>query len=424
MKKTGIIFILFFISFSLYAQNEKISIEDEVYFEHIKSVKFHHSSLPTSYPIFDLKSMGKLKLSFDDLEGSNKDYVYSIIHCDKDWVPSKIDAMEYLDGFNEEDLNQFSFSSQTIHDYTHYELIFPNNNTNLRISGNYILKIMDSDADNQVIITRRFLVVEPLTLIQASVLPPFNSENYNTHQRVDFKIDLNKFYISDAMNELSISILQNNRWDNAITNIKPLTVIGDMVNFNKFNTTSFPGGKEFRYFDTRDILLNSDRTEAIEINTGSINVLLKKDILRESKTYIYYKEGNGTFVPNYSSSIRNGKSTSEYTNVIFNLESNQELFGYDVFIVGEFSSWKFYPENQMFYDEENGAYTATLELKQGYYNYYYAAIDDKNRANYEITEGNWFETENEYTILVYYRQLGARYDRLIGVSNVNSLNRN
>lgn len=358
------------------------------------------------------------------MEGGNKDYVYSLQHCDKDWLPSRIDELEYLSGFNEEDINSSTFSSQTIHDYTHYELILPNTNTSWEVSGNYILTVMDEDADNEVILTLRFMVVEPLVLTTAQVMPAFDAELYNSHQRVDFKIDLNKFYISDPMNEVYVTIMQNQRWDNSLNNIKPLTAIGDQVNFNKFGTSSFPAGREFRYFDTRDIQLNSDRTEAIEINTYSVDVLLKKDKKRELKNYIFYKEGNGAFVPNYESISRNGKATSEYTNVIFTLDSPFPLKGYDLYIVGEFSAWNFYPENLMTYNEDMGAYQAELLLKQGYYNYMYAPVDDRNKVNYDLTEGNWYEAENDYTILVYYRQLGARYDRLIGVSSVNSINGN
>lgn len=358
------------------------------------------------------------------MEGGNKDYIYAIRHCDKDWKPSIINEMEYLDGFNEEDITSWTFSSQTIHDYTHYELILPNKITSWRVSGNYVITVMDEDRGNEAILTKRFMVVEPLVSVPASVMPAFNAELYNSHQRVDFKIDLNKFYITDPMNEVFVTILQNNRWDNKISNIKPLTAIGEQINFNKFGTSTFPAGREFRYFDTRDIQINSDRTEAIEINTYSVDVLLKKDIKRDNKNYIFYREGNGAFVPNYQSSTRNGKATSEYTNVIFTLDSPFPMDGYDVYVVGEFSSWNFYPENIMTYNEDMRAYQAELLLKQGYYNYLYAAIDDRNKANFEITEGSWFEAENDYTLLVYYRKLGSRYDRLIGVGNTNSLNRN
>ncbi len=421
--KVIVVAIAILISTSIgFAQNdEPLAIEDEIYFEHIKSVKFHLSSLPTSYPILDLKGTGRLLLSFDDLEGDNKDYVYTITHCDKDWIPTQINELEYMTGFNEVDITNFQLSNQSKQDYTHYELLIPNNTTQLKLSGNYILSVLDEDNGNEVVLTKRFLVVEHLINITADVLPALNTEKYNTHQRVDFGIDLNKFYISDAHNELYVHILQNNRWDNALKNIKPLNVVGDVIQYNKFNTSSFPGGKEFRFFDTRDILINSERTQSIDINRHSVDVILKNDVKRGYKQYLYYRDGNGAFVPNYLSTQRNGKATSEYTHVTMILESAQPIYDHDIYAVGEFSAWKLYPENQLEYVEDLKAYVGVLLLKQGYYNYYYAAIGEDNVPNYELTEGNSFETENEYTILAYYRQLGARYDRLIGVSSVNSL---
>lgn len=422
LKNPFLLITFLFFAFTALGQfNQGVPIEDEIYYEHIKSVKFHHSSLPTSYPILDLKSSGRLKLSFDDLEGGNKDYEYSIIHCDKNWVPSNLNEMEYLNGFNGEDITSFSFSSQTIQDYTHYELLLPNGRTSLKLSGNYILAVIDEDNGSDLILTKRFMIVEPIVKIQTDIVPALNAELYNTHQRVEFNLDLNKFYISDPNNEVFVTILQNYRWETAISDIRPLNVLGDMITYNKFNTSSFPGGKEFRYFDTRDILINSDRTQSIEINRRSIDLILKNDSKRQYRNYLFYRDGNGTFIPNYESTMRNGKATSEYMNVTFILESDHPIYDRDLYVVGEFSAWKLYPENKMEYVDDLKSYIGVLLLKQGYYNYLYASIGNDNVPDYELTEGNWFETENEYTILAYYRQLGSRYDRLIGVRNINSL---
>jgi hypothetical protein len=78
----------------------------------------------------------------------------------------------------------------------------------------------------------------------------------------------------------------------------------------------------------------------------------------------------------------------------------------------------------MEYNAEKGVYERALFLKQGYYDYCYATIDRKDPkrlASFEFTEGNYWESENNYTILVYYRQLAGRADELVGVANVNSL---
>jgi hypothetical protein len=78
--------------------------------------------------------------------------------------------------------------------------------------------------------------------------------------------------------------------------------------------------------------------------------------------------------------------------------------------------------NRMTYNGSAGVYEATLYLKQGYYNYMYGIIPKGgHQLNMESTEGNWWETENDYTVLVYYRPIGGRADELIGLRNFNSL---
>ena len=70
----------------------------------------------------------------------------------------------------------------------------------------------------------------------------------------------------------------------------------------------------------------------------------------------------------------------------------------------------------MEYDDVNREYHAALLLKQGYYSYEFVQQD----ALTARTMGSFFETENEYQVLVYYREQGARYDRLAGYSIVHN----
>jgi hypothetical protein len=63
-------------------------------------------------------------------------------------------------------------------------------------------------------------------------------------------------------------------------------------------------------------------------------------------------------------------------------------------------------------------------MKQGYYNYEYAFLKDgttDGTASY--FEGSHYETENDYMILIYYRNPQDRYDRLMGMGMANSVNK-
>lgn len=68
----------------------------------------------------------------------------------------------------------------------------------------------------------------------------------------------------------------------------------------------------------------------------------------------------------------------------------------------------------MKYNAARQRYEGQLLLKQGYYSYQYLMDTGNGRGTTNPVEGNYYQTENEYSILVYYRQAGARYDRLVG----------
>ncbi|MBK8652757.1 MAG: DUF5103 domain-containing protein [Haliscomenobacter sp.] len=109
------------------ANPNALRYEDYVYQPNIRSVQFYVEGLVLSYPVLDLNGGSTLLLAFDDLDGDVKNYYYRFIHCDMNWKPSDISEMEYLDGFSEERIFDYQFSSKTVSSYTHYTLQLPNN---------------------------------------------------------------------------------------------------------------------------------------------------------------------------------------------------------------------------------------------------------------------------------------------------------
>ncbi|MDX5404736.1 MAG: hypothetical protein LPK28_04445 [Bacteroidota bacterium] len=93
----------------------------------------------------------------------------------------------------------------------------------------------------------------------------------------------------------------------------------------------------------------------------------------------------------------------------------------NVYVYGGFSNRQLHPVYQMTYDYDVKAYRATILMKQGYHDYMYVVkYDGFPQPRMEPIEGNHWETENEYQILVYNRELGKRYDRLVGYSKLQS----
>ncbi|OYW78419.1 MAG: hypothetical protein B7Z27_07495 [Sphingobacteriia bacterium 32-37-4] len=103
------------------------------------------------------------------------------------------------------------------------------------------------------------------------------------------------------------------------------------------------------------------------------------------------------------------------------------MMGKQVYLMGELTGNQISDSSLMEFDERNGVYYKRLTLKQGYYSYTYVTKDKNNEllpADPALTEGNYWETENNYTILVYYRPFGGRHDELVGLRQISSLQPN
>lgn len=421
LKFICFLFMVVYHPFSTVAQDEDLVYEDEVYLDYIKSVKFHHQSLFTSMPIIDLNSSGQLVLSFDDLEGEDKEYIYEIIHCDKNWKPSDIEEVEFLDGFNGEEIDEVDFSRGTYLDYTHYDLILPNDDVTWTISGNYLLKVYENEYDKTLALTRRFMVVEPRVTVIADMVRPSSVSKIKSHHELTFDINYENFTIRNPRNEIEVVIMQNGRWDNMMTGIIPKFITGDIIKFNYMDRLNFPALKEFRIFECRSKRYTGERVHSIDVNKEGMDVLIELDESRANKFYHTYDDLNG----NYIIETRDDNSdqvTAEYFNAIFALDLRRELYEGDIYVVGKFTDWKLKDEFKMQFNSQNQIYVGDGLLKQGFYDYTYV-LEDSRGVSFDALEGSWEETENEYSVLVYFSEFGARYDRLIGLANLNS-NRN
>ena len=412
------LFLITITSFAVSFGQDDFVYEDEIYLDYIRSVKFHHPGLFTSIPIIDLGTSGSLILSFDDLEAGDKDFTYEIIHCDKNWQPSDLDEYDFIEGFNDEEINEVNYSIGTFLNYTHYELVLPNDDITWTISGNYLLVVYEDEYDKTPAITRRFMVVEPLVTILAQVDQPMNVSKFRTHHEIDFSINFKDFRIINPMKEIQIALLQNNRWDNALIGIKPRFVRGENIDFNFVDQHNFPAGKEFRGVDLRSTRYRGNNVHSIDRNANGIDMLIYLDENRYWKNYHTYDDINGQYVIE-TADDRDSDLQSEYMNVFFSLDLSEPILEGDVYVMGAFTDWQCREENRMEYDSYRKMYTKSIELKQGYYDYVYA-IKKGDDIDYSALEGNWFETENEYTVLAYYSEFGARYDRLIGLATLNT----
>jgi hypothetical protein len=420
--RTKFISLIILISFfDLSAQQRSFYYSNAVYREDIKTVMLFREGNPLSLPLIELGEETPLILKFDDLSGTVKSYYYTIIHCDADWNESYIRQNEYLEGFPDNPVNDYSNSFNTTFRYINYLLPIPNDKVKLRYSGNYVVVVYEGRRDN-VVLTKRFYVAEQKVKIEGTVRRATLDAFKGSNQEVDFNVLHPTFRIENPLQEVKVVITQNGRWDNAIRNLKPLFVQnGNLVyDYNKENV--FPAGNEFRYFDIRTIKQIREGVEKTSFFRPYFHVDLLPGEVRNGKKFFSYKEMNGNYVVESQDRVNDYDTGCDYFFTHFSLAMDAPLLGGTVNVFGSLTDWNTNKGNEMTWNFETHRYELTLLLKQGYYNYIVVYVPDGSKTtDHTNLEGSFWETENDYQIYVYYRETGTRYDRLIGYRQLNSL---
>jgi hypothetical protein len=406
---------------SVFAQVNEIT-PDHVYMSNVRTVKFSPAGNALSIPVLTLGGSDQVVLGFDDLDADVKNYYYTLVLCNSDWKPANMNPFDYMKGFTENRIDNYHYSTLPLQHYTHYTLTLPNNNCVLTRSGNYLLKVyLDSDT-SQLAFTRRLLVVQNKAIIKGNIQQPVNPKIFQSHQKINFTVSLQGLNVNNPLSQVKVFILQNGRWDNALKDIRPTFVKGDELDYNAENDCIFPAGKEWRWVDLRSFRLQTERVARVDYGKSETQVYLLADYNRSHTRYLYRRDLDGHYFPAMLEQGYNPDFDGDYAKVHFFFKAPSPFAGSDVYVFGELTNYECNDSNRMTYNGADGAYECTLYLKQGYYNYIYGVIPSGDHdLETENTEGNWWETENNYTILVYYRPLGGRADELVGMRSLNSL---
>jgi len=404
-----------------YYDNNHLRYEDFVYKENIKTILIYRDGWELSYPIIKLNSNDKIKLSFDDLDNDVKNYTYTLIHCDADWHPSNIMPSDFIDGFAENQITDYKYSFNTFVKYVHYNLLIPNENIKPKISGNYILKVYENYDQENLVLTARFCVEDGSISINAQIKQSTLIDFRKTHQEIDFSLINNSKSIADPYNDIKIVISQNNRKDNEIKGLKPLFVKDNELVYDYDFDNAFSGGSEFRHIDLKSMRFMSDKIKNIEYTAPYYNVELFTDEQKPFKVYYFDNDINGKYLVKVQEG-NDSEIESDYVYVYFTLPYEAPIVDGNIYVLGELSEWNFSSNNRMIYNFNKKCYQLKMLLKQGYYNYEYVILKDGNKiADSSTIEGNHYETENDYLIYVYYKDIQSRYEKLAGVKIINSL---
>ena len=380
----------------------------------IKTITFGSQKDISILPIINLNE--RIYLEFDVLNNLEEDFYYVIEHFDYDWTPSRLMKSEYLDGMDNLRIFNYENSFNTYQIYSHYRLQIPNPQTRLKVSGNYLIKIFDENDD--LVFSRKFMIMEQQVGVGVQIKRSRNVALINDAQTVDFSIKSNNLNLNNPTETVKTVIVQNNNLKTAIYDLKPQYTLGNELVYRYNDNSLFWGGNEYLFFENKDVRMANLGIQYIDLQ-DLYHSYLYTDIDRSSRKYTYNPDINGGFkitvLDRQDPSIE-----ADYTYVHFSLLA-EEFLNQSVYVYGGFNNFSISDDNKMIFNVEKGIYELSMLLKQGFYNYKYVVVDDDNTLFEGAVSGNFDETENNYKVIVYYRDLGARYDKIIGLGEANSI---
>lgn len=409
-RKTVLLLLSLLFSISTAAQRH------EILSENIRSLQVVANKDWLNMPVMELGN-GMLDIDFDDLTHEYHRYTYKLEHCEADWSKStSLFESDYVDGFasgNTIDDVEQSLLTNTI--YTHYHLSIPNDKCCPKLSGNYLLTIYDED--NNEVIKACFMVKEPLMRsmgVGLNIITNTDATINTAHQQVEMELKYNSYNVTNPQTQLKTVLLQNKRWDNARWNVKPQYVMSDGLRWSHNVNYIFWAGNEYRKFE---ILSTDVASTGIErIRWDGKNFHAYPYIALPRPNYLYDEDANGAFLIRNSDN-NNINTESDYMLVHFQLSCPQLSKG-DVYVNADWTYDRFLPQYKLAYDNESKSYQAVFPLKLGYYSYQYVVLNESGKTEIMPTEGSYYQTENSYQVLVYYREPGGRTDKLVGYTSV------
>lgn len=390
------------------------AISPEIY-----TVQVNKDGDPVQTPVIKLKENNRVSISFDRISDDAFNRLrYRIIHCDAYWKPSRdLSESDYIDGFNNNLIEDYFASRNTTVEYTHFGFEIPNQDVKLRLSGNYTVEVYEDGWPDNVLLTACFSVLDPQLSIGATVSSNTDIDTNRAHQQLSFTIQHQNVNIRDPHRDLKVFVRQNNRLDTERSDLKPTYIGQGRLTYEHNRSLIFEAGNEYRRFETSSYRYSGMNVDHIEYNRPNYTMYIVPDNVRAGRSYSYDQDQNGQFVIRSNESDKS-ETEADYFTTVFSLPMENPM-AEDIFINGDFTNNDFTDKYHMVYDNESKEYRLSLLLKQGLYNYQYLVKSGNNYSTAKV-EGNYYETENEYSIFVYHRPPGQRYDSLIGVQSIQS----
>jgi hypothetical protein len=395
--------------------------EDRTYSPSVRTVQLFKTGFELAPPAIELNAGETITLRFDDLQPDNEHLSYSLVHCDHGWHDSDLMPGQYVEGTPTDLIPAGRQSFNTLQPFIQYELEFPNTMMRLTRSGNYILKVFRGSEEEDLVLTRRFLVYEQRVEIDARMMASRVVDLRDVAQQIDLVVRHPQLPVQDPFAEIHVALLQNMRWDDLRSGLKPRFMRGAELIYDFPEQGLFMGANEFRNFDLKDLRFTTQRVDRIVPGPGEgvYQAYLRPEPKRSYRVYFDQPDLNGRFF--VRNDLFDGDPLgADYVMVHFVLPMSEQL-AQPPYIYGAFSDWRCLPENRMEWDPATASYRAAILLKQGFYDFAYAVpTGDGRPADISLVEGSHYQTENDYLVLVYFTDRMLRCDRLVGVRFLNT----
>ncbi len=411
--------LMFFLSASnlLWSQVYRTQIFDNA----LKTLQIGRVGEKYSSNTISLVGNERLSISFDEMSHNTHAYSYKVIHCNADWTASAISTSVYLDGFVSSDIFDYSRSNSTTFLYTHYKFELPNDNMKFKISGNYVVLIYEDNKINTPVAQVCLSVYEPKISVEHNLRFNTDVELNGRYQQLDFDLRMTGVNVQVPQTELTVLVRQNNRIDNEVFDLKPTYINGSTLSFKNNSNLIFEGGNEFHTIDISSVYVASRGIDKIKYQQPYYEVYLTKQPIEKPKAYVHEFDANGKFVINTQEAVRDKNTEADYMYVNFYINAAEPFLDGRVYVGGDLNYNLMNQQSIMKYDFDSKMYTFRALLKQGGYSYQYRFLrKGESKLNVEKIEGSFWQTTNEYSIYVYYRPMGAQFDRLIGVKYIEN----
>lgn len=390
---------------------------DGIFAPEFKSLQVRVEGNPLAPPVINMYTPDRIIVEFDEMAEEPRYLRYRLLHCNSDWRPSQLVETEYLDGFNQADIDNYALSESTLAHYVHYSLAVPDEDMRPTVSGNYLVQVFDEDNPDEVLLQTRFMLNENTASMTSSVTSRTDTDYNNRHQQISLDAGLDGTDVSDPFNDLRLVVVQNGRPDTRRVIDKPLRIGNRSAVYEHLASLIFPAGNEYRRFEMVNVHYPGLGIDHYDFAEPYYHAIIDTDKIRANDRYEYDEDQSGRyFIREFNSNYP--AVDADYIITHFTLES-PEMPGMEVYLDGDFVQRRRDADSRMVYDRNRGAYVKTMLLKQGLYNYQYLTYPAGESATAAI-EGDKYETVNEYLMLLYHRPPMSRHDRLIGAAVIYS----